>query len=84
MIGMTLVACGNSGNNNDDNSSTTAEVGQWTVGDLHSHTTQSDDAHISQALDLVLDNAFSSYKLDWLAVSNHLRSPAQQCVQVVH
>lgn len=77
MMGMTLVACGHSGSNNDDNSGTTAEVGQWTVGDLHSHTTQSDDADTSQTLDLVLGKAFNSYKLDWLAVSNHLRSSSR-------
>ncbi|WP_417069097.1 S-layer protein [Niveibacterium terrae] len=71
ILGAALAACGNS------EDSPTTEVGQWTVGDLHSHTVQSDDADVSQTLDRVLSKAFSSYGLDWLAVSNHLRSSSR-------
>lgn len=48
-------------------------VGRWLAGDLHTHTTQSADADVSQTLDKVLDKAFNSYGLNWMAVSNHLR-----------
>jgi hypothetical protein len=47
--------------------------GRWIAGDLHTHTTQSPDTDVSQTLDKVLSKAFSSYGLDWMAVSNHLR-----------
>ncbi|MDP1977374.1 S-layer protein [Undibacterium sp.] len=46
----------------------------WTTGDLHVHTIQSDDARTTQTLDTVLDKAFTSYGLDWTAITNHLRS----------
>lgn len=49
-----------------------AEVtGKWTTGDLHVHTTESDDAQ-SKLVD-VLDQAMISNNLDWTAISNHLR-----------
>ncbi|WP_332852904.1 S-layer protein [Duganella sp. S19_KUP01_CR8] len=47
--------------------------GRWIAGDLHTHTTQSPDTDISQTLDKVLGKAFTTYGLDWMAVSNHLR-----------
>lgn len=47
------------------------ETGAWTTGDLHVHTYQSDDAQVS--LESALDQAFDRYKLDWAAISNHLR-----------
>lgn len=47
------------------------ETGAWTAGDLHVHTYQSDDAQVS--LESALDQAFDRYKLDWAAISNHLR-----------
>lgn len=51
-----------------------AESGAWTTGDLHVHTVQSDDSRTTQTLDFVLGKAFTTYGLDWMAVSNHLRS----------
>jgi hypothetical protein len=47
--------------------------GRWLAGDLHTHTTQSADADVSQTLDKLLDKAFNSYGLHWMAVTNHLR-----------
>lgn len=47
------------------------ETGAWSAGDLHVHTYQSDDAQVS--LESALDQAFDRYKLDWAALSNHLR-----------
>jgi hypothetical protein len=47
--------------------------GRWLAGDLHTHTTQSADADVSQTLARILDKAFNSYGLDWMAVTNHLR-----------
>ena len=47
--------------------------GRWLAGDLHTHTTQSADADVSQTLDKVLGKAFTTFGLDWMAVSNHLR-----------
>ena len=46
-------------------------TGAWSAGDLHVHTIQSDDAQTT--LETVLDQAFNRYKLDWAALSNHLR-----------
>lgn len=48
-------------------------VGRWLAGDLHTHTTQSADADVSQTLERVLDKAFNSYGLHWMALTNHLR-----------
>ena len=48
-------------------------TGRWLAGDLHTHTTQSPDTDVSQTLDKVLGKAFTSYGLDWMAVSDHLR-----------
>ncbi|WP_343591482.1 S-layer protein [Paracidovorax wautersii] len=68
-----LAACGGSG---DGNGSTAAaeQQGRWTTGDLHTHTVQSDDSRTTQTLDFLLGKAFTSYGLDWMAVTNHLRS----------
>ena len=65
---LALSACGGSDGNSGDTS------GKWTAGDLHVHTTQSDDSRTTQTLDFVLGKAFSTYKLDWMAITNHLRS----------
>lgn len=48
--------------------------GSWMVGDLHTHTVESDDSRTTQTLDLLLDKALGTYKLDWMILSNHLRS----------
>ena len=63
---LTLSACGGSDTN--------TESGAWTTGDLHVHTVQSDDSRTTQTLDFVLGKAFTTYGLDWMALSNHLRS----------
>nr|WP_315428068.1 S-layer protein [uncultured Albidiferax sp.] len=55
-------------------SSSTEPTGKWTAGDLHVHTVQSDDSRTTQTLDFVLGKAFATYKLDWTAITNHLRS----------
>ncbi|UOK57468.1 hypothetical protein MGI18_23815 [Bacillus sp. OVS6] len=47
--------------------------GRWMKGEYHAHTSQSDDAQSSQTLELLLDNAFDKYDMDWMAVSDHLR-----------
>ncbi len=49
-------------------------LGRWTVGDLHTHTVESDDSRATQTLDFLLSKAFDKYKLDWMALTNHLRS----------
>lgn len=49
-------------------------AGRWTAGDLHVHTVQSDDSRTTQTLDFLLSKTFSTYKLDWVALTNHLRS----------
>lgn len=64
-----LSACGGSGDG-----TTAAEPGRWTTGDLHVHTVQSDDSRTTQTLDFVLGKAFGTYRLDWMSLSNHLRS----------
>ncbi|QHJ01701.1 S-layer protein [Xylophilus rhododendri] len=46
---------------------------RWTVGDLHVHTFQSDDTQQTTTLDQVLAKAFTTYGLDWAAISDHLR-----------
>lgn len=48
--------------------------GKWMAGDLHTHTVQSDDSRPTQTLDFLLDKALNVYKLDWMILSNHLRS----------
>ncbi|WP_232231461.1 immunoglobulin-like domain-containing protein [Paenibacillus sp. HW567] len=45
--------------------------GKWMTGEYHAHTVQSDDAQ--GKLTDVLDTAFEKNKLDWLALSDHLR-----------
>ncbi|WP_202126829.1 PHP domain-containing protein [Cupriavidus sp. SW-Y-13] len=55
------------------NPAPTPEVtGRWTTGDLHVHTTQSDDAR--SKLVTVLDEALVKNSLDWTAITNHLRT----------
>lgn len=64
-----LAGCGGSGDG-----APAAEQGRWTTGDLHTHTVQSDDSRTTQTLDFLLGKAFTTYRLDWMAVTNHLRS----------
>lgn len=64
-----LSACGGNSDSSDP-----ALQGRWEAGDLHVHTVQSDDSRTTQTLDLVLGKAFKTYGLDWMAVTNHLRS----------
>lgn len=54
--------------------SLTEGKGKWITGDLHTHTVQSDDSRSTQTLDYLLDKALDVYKLDWMILSNHLRS----------
>jgi hypothetical protein len=70
-IMLAVVACG--GDNEPVNTTPPLPAGRWIAGDLHTHTTQSADADVSQTLDKVLSKAFTSYGLDWMAVTNHLR-----------
>jgi hypothetical protein len=49
----------------------TPVAGRWTTGDLHVHTTQSDDAQTP--LDTVLDQGLTKSNLDWIALTDHLR-----------
>lgn len=71
-IAIAAVACGG-GDDTIDNNVPPIAQGRWIAGDLHTHTTQSADADVSQTLDKILDKAFTSYGLDWMAVTNHLR-----------
>jgi hypothetical protein len=71
-IAIAAVACGG-GDDTIDNNVPPIAQGRWIAGDLHTHTTQSADADISQTLDKVLAKAFTTYGLDWMAVTNHLR-----------
>lgn len=52
--------------------STTNVTGSWQTGDLHVHTFESDDAQNS--LKNVLDNGLNKYGLDWIAITDHLRT----------
>ncbi|HEX7987637.1 MAG TPA: S-layer protein [Duganella sp.] len=71
-IVVAAVACG--GSDQPVNSNVPPlPTGRWIAGDLHTHTTQSADADVSQTLDKVLGKAFTTFGLDWMAVSNHLR-----------
>ena len=71
-IALAAVACGG-GDDTIDNNVPPIAQGRWIAGDLHTHTTQSADADVSQTLDKILGKAFTSYGLDWMAVTNHLR-----------
>jgi len=68
---LAAVACG--GDQQPASAPPPLPSGRWIAGDLHTHTTQSADADVSQTLDKILAKAFTSYGLDWMAVSNHLR-----------
>jgi hypothetical protein len=46
--------------------------GKWMTGEYHAHTFNSDDAQLS--LQQTLDAAFETYGLDWIALSDHLRT----------
>ncbi|SHN27246.1 Predicted metal-dependent phosphoesterase TrpH, contains PHP domain [Duganella sacchari] len=70
-IMLTVAACG--GDSEPASVAPPLPAGRWIAGDLHTHTTQSADADVSQTLEKILAKAFSSYGLDWMAVSNHLR-----------
>lgn len=71
-IVVAAVACG--GSDQPVNSTVPPlPTGRWIAGDLHTHTTQSADADVSQTLDKVLGKAFTTFGLDWMALSNHLR-----------
>jgi hypothetical protein len=70
-IMLAVAACG--GDNEPVNTTPPLPAGRWIAGDLHTHTTQSADADVSQTLDKVLSKGFTSYGLDWMAVTNHLR-----------
>lgn len=70
-IMLTVAACG--GGNWSLDTVPPIAAGRWIAGDLHTHTTQSADADVSQTLDKVLGKAFTSFGLDWMAVTNHLR-----------
>jgi len=51
----------------------TPPAGRWTIGDLHVHTSQSNDTQANPTLDSVLSKAFKTFGLDWMAISDHLR-----------
>jgi len=71
-IAIAFAACGGDGDTIENNVPPIAQ-GRWIAGDLHTHTTQSADADVSHTLDKILGKAFTSYGLDWMAVTNHLR-----------
>ena len=72
-IAITFAACGGGDDDTIKNNVPPIAQGRWIAGDLHTHTTQSADADVSQTLDKILGKAFTSYGLDWMAVTNHLR-----------
>lgn len=72
-IAVAFAACGGSDDGAIQNNVPPIAQGRWLAGDLHTHTTQSADADVSQTLDKILGKAFTSYGLDWMAVTNHLR-----------
>ncbi|SFE69057.1 protein of unknown function [Paenibacillus algorifonticola] len=57
------------------NANGTASTGKWMAGEYHAHTYQSDDAQ--QSLKDVLDYAFNNYGMDWMALSDHLRTSSR-------
>src|SRR5471032_2976758 len=75
-----IAACG--GDQDAAGSVPPLPTGRWLAGDLHTHTTQSADADVSQTLDKVLGKAFATYGLDWMAVSNHLRVSTRDALGV--
>ena len=66
-----IVACG--GGSDDPVAPEPTASGRWTVGDLHVHTIESDDAQQQNTLDSVLSQAFNTFGLDWVTLSDHLR-----------
>ncbi|OEZ94551.1 S-layer protein [Duganella phyllosphaerae] len=72
-IAIAFAACGGSDDDTIQNNVPPIAQGRWIAGDLHTHTTQSADADVSQTLDKILGKAFTIYGLDWMAVTNHLR-----------
>lgn len=48
-----------------------ASAGKWMTGEYHAHTYESNDAQ--ESLKNVLDTAFETNNLDWLALADHLR-----------
>lgn len=69
--GLPVYAKGSVGNNNNQ----TESDGKWMKGEYHVHTFQSDDAQ--QSLKDVLDHAFNKYGMDWIAISDHLRTSSR-------
>ncbi|MEH6941706.1 hypothetical protein [Bacillus sp. JJ722] len=61
---------------NDDGSK--QANGKWMAGEYHTHTYQSDDVQVADGLTSTLENvlnqAFNTYNLDWLATADHLRT----------
>jgi len=74
LLGSVSLICACGGDGDSSSSPVNEPAGKWTAGDLHVHTVQSDDSRTTQTLDFVLDKAFTTYKLDWMALTNHLRS----------
>jgi hypothetical protein len=70
-----FVACG--GDQPPTPTAPAVPSGRWLAGDLHTHTTQSPDTDVTQTLDKVLGKAFTTYGLDWMAISDHLRLSAR-------
>jgi hypothetical protein len=75
VIAALAVACG--GDQAPTPNAPPVPSGRWIAGDLHTHTTQSPDTDASQTLDKVLGKAFTTYGLDWMAISDHLRLSAR-------
>lgn len=50
----------------------TSGTGKWMAGEYHAHTYVSDDAQ--QSVQTVLDQAFETYGMDWMNLSDHLRT----------
>lgn len=54
---------------------TSGTVGKWMTGEYHAHTCESKDADgAKNTPEMVFDNAFNTYGLDYLFLADHLRS----------